>query len=59
MKKGGNLAVCDYMDGNFGHVIVKSVRQKKTSIVWYHLYMEYKRTGKQTKTNQTNKKQRS
>ena len=42
-KKGRYLPICDNMDGPWAHYAKWQVRQRKTSTIWYHLYMESKK----------------
>ena len=37
-KKEGNLAMCDSMNGTWGHM-PHEISQRKTNIVWCHLYV--------------------
>ena len=41
-KKEQNFAIYSYMDGLRGHY-AKYVRQRKTNIILYHLYVESKK----------------
>ena len=39
-EKEGNPAICNNMDGPWGHYAQWNKSKKKDKIVWYHLYVE-------------------
>ena len=41
-KKERNLAICNIMDGPWGHHIKWNVSKRKSNTVWYHFYVESK-----------------
>lgn len=44
-EKEGNPAICDNVDGPWGHYTKWDVRQRKTNPVWYCLDVESKKTS--------------
>ena len=57
-KKEWNFAICNNMNGLRGYYLVKWVRQRKTNIIGYHLYVESKKYNKLvniTKKTQTHR----
>ena len=54
-KKEWKFAICSNMDGPGGYIIVSKISQRKTNIVWSHLYVKSKKWNKLV--NITTKKQ--
>ena len=42
-EKKGYPAICNNMDGPWGHYVKWDVRQRKTNTWWHHLYVESKK----------------
>ena len=47
LKKEGNPAICDNMDGPWGHCAKWNKRQRKANTVWSHLYVKSKKNWTQ------------